>query len=106
MMTTDDKYKSKITKTDADGEARYGKEQWHSAIGAIGRAVPNGVAPDQMKQVLDGPDAAGHLYQVGRAALAEQIEGKPGERIDPDLEAQWTNMRAAEREAFRKRRGW
>jgi hypothetical protein len=104
---TDEKQNSKIANTEANGRERFG-EHWNNAINAIGRvAAPKGGIPEaEMRSILDGPDAAGTFYQVGRAALCDQIQSIPGQKIDPDLEAQYSEMRQREREQFRKRRGW
>ena len=104
-MVDDTKFQNRIAKTEADGETRYGKENWSSAINAIGRSVgPQGVPQDQMRAVIEGADGAGELYQAGRALLAQQIEARPGEKVDPDLEAQYSAMREKEREAHWKRK--
>jgi|SRR5215831_15692270 len=104
-MSEQDKFSKDIAAADANGKARYGDAGWNADIAALGR-VPGGVPRGDMERILAQPDPAGTLHQLARAARCASIEARPGEPIDREIENEYVAQRQAEREAFRKRRGW
>jgi len=94
-MTNDEKFSQ--AKTEQSGKARYG-DRWQAAIDAIGRQ--GGVSEANMRQIVTAPDAAGLLYNMGKEALLHQSDNG-----DTESERLYRQLRADEREQFRRDRG-
>ena len=77
----------------AEGEDRFGKENWQSLVNAIGRAGPSS---EQVSATLAQPDAAAQFGFVGKELLLKEMacEDRATARA---AEAAYTRLREKER---------
>jgi hypothetical protein len=95
----DDKFHQDVAAVEQAGKARYG-DRWQAAIDAIGRSTgPAGIPEGNMREILAQPDPAQLLYIAGKEALLQQSD-----KGDHEAERIYRQMRADERDAYRKNR--
>ena len=95
-----DDFQKKLSNVNEQAEARFGKENWNTAVAALHRALPQGMSNADMTQILARPDPAGILYAGGREQLL--TESDAGNR---ESELAYSRIRQQEREQHRKLKG-
>jgi hypothetical protein len=97
---TDDALAKKLSAIEKNGETRFGKDGWDTAIAAVGRLTPKGIPPEQMRAIADSDDPAGFLMNAGRHQLMDEASNGSKE-----AEAAYTALRHKEREAHARSKG-
>src|SRR5215469_12220536 len=97
-MNNDDPFVQAVAKTEAAGKSRYGDERWNACVDAIGRN--GGVSEVQMRELVQMPDPAGFVYQLGKESLLRLSDAG-----DHSAEATYRELREQERQSHRKMRG-
>jgi len=100
MPEIDDATTQRVKDVEAEGKRRYGDAAWGDYVKAIGRANPNGIPQDVLRATLAQPDAEAAFAQAGRECLVAAATNG-----DHDAEAAYSQIRAAERKAYRERKG-
>ena len=77
-----DDLENRAAQVEREGQARYG-DGWPKLMNAIGRANPNGIAPESLRQVLAQPNAADVIAAAGRDFLIDAATN--GERMQSGI---------------------
>jgi hypothetical protein len=100
MPDIDDATAQRLKDIETEGKRRFGDATWANYVRAIGRANPNGIPQDVLRATLSQSNAEDVFAEAGRHCLMDAASNG-----DNESERAYSEIRAAERKAFRERRG-
>jgi hypothetical protein len=107
-VMTDETLNKQVLEVESRGKAQYG-ERWTANIRRLGQAFGT-IDENTMRQAVRDPNAHANIYRAGEDARLRLLQAAQDSRTgDPataaELEAEYSDIRAKQRDQYRKMKG-